>query len=62
MKDDWEDFSDEENLKDENITLIARKFRKFLFNKKDNGKQKWGKKSSTKKKNGIKINLRKKTK
>lgn len=50
VKDDLEDFSDKENLKDEDIALMEKIFRKFLLNKKAKGKQKQGKKFLTKKK------------
>ncbi|KAF5450224.1 hypothetical protein F2P56_030591, partial [Juglans regia] len=37
MEEDCEDLSDKENLNDVDIALIARKFRKFMFNKRTNG-------------------------
>lgn len=43
MEEDQDDFSNIENLNDKDIELIARKFRKFLFNKRTNGKPKKGK-------------------
>lgn len=40
VKEDQENFFNEKNMNDENLELIVRKFRKFLFNKKPNRKQK----------------------
>lgn len=49
VKEDWDDSSNEKILNDENLSLIDRKFKKFLFHKKVNGKQKQIKESWTKK-------------
>ncbi|KAG2708636.1 hypothetical protein I3760_05G201700 [Carya illinoinensis] len=42
IEENYKNVSDEESLNDEEIALLARKFRKFMFNK-ENGKQKQGK-------------------
>ncbi|KAG2685396.1 hypothetical protein I3760_10G123700 [Carya illinoinensis] len=49
IEENQDDFSDEENLNNEDIDLIVRKFRKFMFNKKYSGKKKGGREFSAKK-------------
>lgn len=49
LKEDQDDSFDEENLNYEDLDFIVRKFRKFLFPKKSNGKQKQVKEFSTNK-------------
>lgn len=66
MKEDQNDsFVEENDLNDKSLDLIVRKFRKILFNKRANGKQKEDKKFLVKKHDyeiGIKINLEEKDK
>ncbi|KAG2680280.1 hypothetical protein I3760_11G092200 [Carya illinoinensis] len=51
IEENQDDFSDEENLNNEDIDIIVRKFRKFMFNKKYSGKKKKRDKEFSAKKN-----------